>query len=107
MSKELTEQWYNGTLEESMYYVKLPDNDISIVNIYQLKQLALVNDANEIEVLAHVPSYSEYQSLKDNCELTHTRLKGTHQKITQFENKLSYAMERYQERISNFEMIND
>lgn len=65
MSKELTEQWRNGTLEESMYYVKLPDNDVKIANIYQLKQLALVNDADEIEVLAAVPTYDEFIQQRD------------------------------------------
>ena len=65
MSKELTEQWRNGTLEENMYYVKLPE-EIIIANLYQLKQLALVNDADEIEVLAPVPSYDEYKVLVSN-----------------------------------------
>ena len=65
MSKELTEQWRNGTLEESMYYVKLPE-EIIIANIYQLKQLDFVNDADEIEVLASVPTYDEYKVLVSN-----------------------------------------
>ena len=65
MTKTLTEQWRNGTLEESMYYVKLPE-EIIIANIYQLKQLDLVNDADEIEVLAPVPSYDEYKVLVSN-----------------------------------------
>ena len=64
MSKELTEQWRNGTLEENMYYVKLPE-EIIIANIYQLKQLDLVNDADEIEVLAPVPSYDEFVQQRD------------------------------------------
>lgn len=67
MSKELTEQWRNGTLEESMYYVKLPE-EIIIANIYQLKQLDLVNDADEIEVLAPVSSYDEYKRLQEQIK---------------------------------------
>ena len=67
MSKELTEQWRNGTLEENMYYVKLPE-EIIIANIYQLKQLDLVNDADEIEVLAPVSSYDEYKRLQEQIK---------------------------------------
>ena len=64
MSKELTEQWRNGTLEENRYYVKLPE-EIIIANIYQLKQLDLVNDADEIEVLDSVPTYDEFVQQRD------------------------------------------
>lgn len=78
MTKTLTEQWRNGTLEESMYYVKLPDNDIPIVNLYQLKQLALVNDDDEIEVLAAVPDYDQVSQLV--------------KKVEQFEKKLDIAV---------------
>ena len=67
MTKTLTEQWRNGTLEENMYYVKLPE-EIIIANIYQLKQLDLVNDADEIEVLAPVPSYDEYKRLQEQIK---------------------------------------
>ena len=74
MTKTLTEQWRNGTLEESMYYVKLPE-EIIIANIYQLKQLDLVNDADEIEVLAAVPSYDEYKRLQKRIEISTKALK--------------------------------
>lgn len=68
MSKELTEQWRNGTLEENRYYVKLPE-EIIIANIYQLKQLDLVKDSDKIEVLAAVPSYDEYKRLEERLEI--------------------------------------
>ena len=74
MTKTLTEQWRNGTLEESMYYVKLPE-EIIIANIYQLKQLDLVNDADEIEVLAAVPTYDEYKRLQKRIEISTKALK--------------------------------
>ena len=64
MTKTLTEQWRNGTLEESMYYVKLPE-EIIIANIYQLKQLDFVNDADKIEILAAVPTYDEFVQQRD------------------------------------------
>ena len=67
MSKELTEQWRNGTLEENMYYVKLPE-EIIIANIYQLNQLDLVNDADEIEVLAPVPDYNQFVELTEKVK---------------------------------------
>ena len=65
MSKELTEKWRNGTLEGGMYYVKIPDGDVEQANTYQLKQLALVYDADKIEVIEPVPSYEELQKLKE------------------------------------------
>ena len=74
MTKTLTEQWRNGTLEESMYYVKLPE-EIIIANIYQLKQLDFVNDADEIEVLAPVPTYDEYKRLQKRIEIETKALK--------------------------------
>lgn len=64
MTKTLTEQWRNGTLHDGYYYVKLPE-EIIIANIYQLKQLDLVNDADEIEVLAAVPTYNEFVQQRD------------------------------------------
>ena len=67
MTKTLTEQWRNGTLEENMYYVKLPE-EIIIANIYQLKQLDLVNDADEIEVLAPVPDYNQFVELTEKVK---------------------------------------
>lgn len=69
MSKELTEQWRDGTLPQGWYYVKLPE-EIIIANIYQLKQLDLVNDADEIEVIAPVPGYKEYNELLRHSELS-------------------------------------
>lgn len=74
MSKQLTEQWRDGTLEENMYYVKLPE-EIIIANIYQLKQLDLVNDADEIEVLAAVPDYNKYKQLVSKTYKLKKRLK--------------------------------
>lgn len=92
MSKELTEQWRNGTLEKSMYYVKLPE-EIIIANIYQLKQLDLVNDADEIEVLSPVPTYDEYKVLVSNsAELV--------QKMHILEKRLDIAVKTF-ERIRN------
>ena len=92
MSKQLTEQWRDGTLEENRYYVKLPE-EIIIANIYQLKQLDLVNDADEIEVLSPVPTYDEYKVLVSNsAELV--------QKMHILEKRLDIAVKTF-ERIRN------
>ena len=93
MSKELTEQWRDGTLEENRYYVKLPE-EIIIANIYQLKQLDFVNDADEIEVLASVPTYDEYKVLVSNsAELV--------QKMHILEKKLDIATKALEEYTTN------
>ena len=83
MTKTLTEQWRNGTLEESMYYVKLPE-EIIIANIYQLKQLDLVNDADEIEVLAAVPSYEKFVELTEKVESMEKQLKEAEKALKDF-----------------------
>lgn len=61
MSKTLTEQWREGTLEQRYYYVKYPGNgqkpfiEIELKNF--LLDLVKVKDSDKIEVLAPVPSY--------------------------------------------------
>ena len=57
MSRKLTEQWQNGTLEDGYYYVK--ENDevfISPCSQGYLKAVVL----EDCEVLAPVPTYEEY-----------------------------------------------
>ena len=64
MSKELTEQWRNGTLEQKYYYVKYFGNgqkpfvEIELKNF--LLDLVKVKDRDKIEVLAPVPSYDKF-----------------------------------------------
>ena len=97
MTKTLTEQWYNGTLEESMYYVKLPENDVQIANIYQLKQLALVKDSDKIEVLAAVPTYEQYIGLIDDSK----ELDKAYDKINLLQKRLAIAtkaLKRYEDK---------
>ena len=96
MSKELTEQWRNGTLPENWYYIHLKSDwgNIDCITINYCDEDGVFEeypDEDIKEVLAPVPRYSEYQSLKDNCELTHTRLKGAHQKIDKLEKQLEIA----------------
>lgn len=69
MSKELTEQWRNGTLGQKYYYVKYFGNgqkpfvEIELKNF--LLDLVKVKDRDKIEVLAAVPTYEQYIGLID------------------------------------------
>lgn len=70
MTKTLTEQWRDGTLEQRYYYVKhfgngqKPFVEIELKNF--LLDLFKAKDRYKIEVLAPVPSYEEWQSY-DKC----------------------------------------
>ena len=75
MSKQLTEQWRNGTLPDGYYYVKFPEDGVEIVNTYMLKQLCLVRDADKSEVLDPVPIYDEYKRLQERLEIATKALK--------------------------------
>ena len=72
MSKTLTEQWREGTLEQRYYYVKYFGNgqkpfvEIELKNF--LLDLVKVKDRDKIEVLAPVPSYDEYKQLVSKTE---------------------------------------
>lgn len=67
MTKTLTEQWREGTLEQRYYYVKYFGNgqkpfvEIELKNF--LMDLVKVKDSDKIEVLESVPSYEEYQDI--------------------------------------------
>lgn len=69
MSKELTEQWRNGTLEQKYYYVKYFWNgqkqfvEIELKNF--LLDLVKVKDRDNVEVLAAVPTYDEFIQQRD------------------------------------------
>lgn len=60
MTKNLTEAWKNGELEEGEYYVKLESGKIDIYfMVYD------DDDCDEIvEIIAPVPSYEELEQLK-------------------------------------------
>jgi hypothetical protein len=62
MTKDLTEAWKNGELEEGAYYVKLESGKIDIYfMVYD-------DDCDEIvEVLAPVPSYKEWLENESHC----------------------------------------
>lgn len=69
MSKTLTEQWREGKLKKSFYYLKFPDTETAeIYNLYDMEKFRYVQDSEKIDVLDEVPSYDEYQSLKKETE---------------------------------------
>lgn len=78
MSKELTEQWRNGKLEQKYYYVKYfwngkkPFVEIELKNF--LLDLVKVKDSDKIEVLASVPSYDEYNKLVQKMHILEKQL---------------------------------
>lgn len=80
----LTEQWKKGELEQGYYYTKYnpkvgePFVEIELRNY--LLDLAKVRDADTVEVLAPVPSYKEWQELKEFADYSlHNRDELTRQ----------------------------
>lgn len=98
MSKELTEKWRNGKLEQKYYYVKhfwngqKPFVEIELKNF--LLDLVKVKDSDKIEVLAPVPSYDEYKVLVSNSA-------GLVQKMHILEKKLDIATKALKEYATN------
>lgn len=63
MSKELTEKWKNGEIDDGLYYFKLPSEKIVITSKWGIIESVWKDRNDEIECLAPVPSYEEYQAL--------------------------------------------
>jgi hypothetical protein len=61
MTKDLTEQWKNGELEEGFYYLK--DNEYIFIDHFNGVSFEETCDFEIKEVLAPVPSYEKYISL--------------------------------------------
>jgi len=69
MTKTLTEQWREGTLDFGYYYVKLPNERPQIYHSGYLKSSTAVKDAGRIEIIAPVPSYDEWKQAKENLKI--------------------------------------
>ena len=66
MSKELTEKWKNGELENGYYWCRLLDNE---VDVFMCHLVAGHFEFSTIkEILAPVPSYEELQKLKEQLQ---------------------------------------
>ena len=71
MSKELTEQWRNGTLENGFYYVKIY-NDVVVTSEYfkdiDDEYFYNLNYDEVVEVLAPVPTYDQFSQMVKKVE---------------------------------------
>lgn len=95
MSKELTEQWRNGTIDYGLYYVRIGcRNDVTIAHTIE-------EDLNVKEVLAPVPSYEKSQSYEKCAEMlidVNKKWEKTIKERNQLKNKLEIAtkaLEKY------------
>lgn len=73
MSKELTEQWRNGTLPENWYYIHLKSNwgNIDCITINYCDEECIFEeypDEDIKEVLAEVPDYNQFSKLVKKVE---------------------------------------
>lgn len=70
MTKDLTEQWKKGELEDGYYYVKLKgDRDYMLLrddnHWYEFGWDCWFFDDDIVEILAEIPSYEEWQKMKE------------------------------------------
>ena len=85
MTKTLTEQWREGTLEQKYYYVKYFGNgqkpfvEIELKNF--LLDLVKVKDRDKIEVLATVPNYTELTLMEGNYTLAKKALRDCYNEM--------------------------
>ena len=69
MTKTLTDKWCAGNLKKSFYYLKFPDTETAeIYNLYDIEKFRYVQDSEKIECLDEVPSYEQYQLLKEEIK---------------------------------------
>lgn len=68
MTKSLTEQWKDGTLESGMYYWQLSNNETFMATLYKMDEYKQTKDASKIICLAPVPSYDEFKQLVSKIE---------------------------------------
>lgn len=88
MTKTLTKQWRNGTLEQRYYYVKYflngqkPFVEIELKNF--LLDLVKVKDSDKIEVLAPVPDYNQFVELTEKVKKLESRMKDAEEALKDF-----------------------
>lgn len=89
MTKTLTEQWREGTLDQRYYYVKYFGNgqkpfvEIELKNF--LLDLVKVKDRDKIEVLEPVPSYEDYKRLQEQLNEANEIIKSYYEDTDTFE----------------------
>lgn len=97
MSKELTEQWRNGAIQETYYYVKCPwsEGEVDIRYVHNG-----VDDWKEI--IAPVPSYDEWQELQEASDgLSKTMFKSLMNRFV----KADEERERLEDRLREAESL--
>lgn len=97
MSKKLTEQWRNGSIQETYYYVKCPwsDGEVDIRYVHNG-----VDDWKEI--IAPVPSYDEWQELQEASDgLSKTMFKSLMDRFV----KADEERERLEDRLKEAESL--
>lgn len=62
---DLTEQWKKCELDAGWYYVKGSDGLFCMMSDYALYRVNLEHPDNTISLLAPVPSYKEWQKMKE------------------------------------------
>lgn len=88
MSKELTEQWRNGTLKFGYYYVKNRDGDIFTLGISG----GFVDEnlfQRIVEVFAPVPTYDQFVELTEKAD----QFSQMEKKVDELEKQLTEAEE--------------
>lgn len=104
MSKELTEQWRNGTLEDGFYYVK-ENNEVFISPCSKHYLLSVLNDC---EVLAPVPTYDQFVELTEKVgELSseNGRLKYDNDVLSTVNDELTKKVKKLEEQLEEAEDV--
>lgn len=88
MSKELTEQWRNGTLPAGDYYLKHTDGRI-LIYWFNGVEFRFIYNVFIKEVLAKVPTYDQFVELTEKADLFSQLVK----KVEELESRLKEAEE--------------
>jgi len=100
MSKELTEKWKNGELDDGWYYLKVkselancPVISECVTNYSQLEPYSdfyEYDDSHIKEVLAPVPSYDEHKELVSKADKLEKQLAIAIKALKEYDNKLNW-----------------
>ena len=96
MSKELTEQWQNGTLPVGWYYVETPCKEIKKLYCEDGASLELDDpetagydffhrnlDKGQVEILSPVPSFDEYNELMQKMHKLEKQLSSISEQLNE------------------------
>ena len=111
MTKTLTEQWKDGELEKTQYYVRLENGRICrCLHFGSSKWMRGIDGLDELvqEVLASVPTYAEFMYLMSNLEYI-DKYRELVSKTDKLEKKLEIATKALKEtkdRLLKIELSN-